>query len=156
MCTPTQHRVCGSQLAVCLVSLFCVCVSLVRVVIICLASTHTASVSSPSLTVLHLPTYIHIMCCPSCLFGLTMGSRGKTDATVHAQKVVRRMARAACARAWPAGWRRRWRLLARRAGFQRRCTLRAPVGTAAAPLRHTFVAPPLSSRFFKRLSSSQG
>ena len=34
-------------------------VSLVRVVIICPASTHTASVSSPSLTVLHLPTYIH-------------------------------------------------------------------------------------------------
>ena len=34
--------------------LVCVCVSLVRVVIICLASTHTALVSSPSLTVLHL------------------------------------------------------------------------------------------------------
>ena len=63
------------------------------------------------------------------------------------------MARAACARAWPAGWRRRWRLLARRAGFQGRRSLRAPVGTAAAPLRHTFVAPPLSWRFFKRLSS---
>ena len=39
--------------------LVCVCVSLVRVVIICLASTHTALVSSPRLTVLHLPTYIH-------------------------------------------------------------------------------------------------
>ena len=51
-----QLRVCGSQLAVCLVSLFCVCVSLVRVVIICLASTHTALVSSPSLTALHLPS----------------------------------------------------------------------------------------------------
>ena len=36
-----------------------VCVSLERVVIICPASTHTALVSSPSLTVLHLPnTYI--------------------------------------------------------------------------------------------------
>ena len=35
------------------------CVSLVRVVIICLASTHTALVSSPSLTVVHLSTYIH-------------------------------------------------------------------------------------------------
>jgi len=36
----------------------CVCVSLVRVVIICPASTHTALVSSPSLeqAVLHLPT----------------------------------------------------------------------------------------------------
>ena len=37
---------------------FCVCVSLVRVVIICLASTHTALVSSPSLAVLHLSTYL--------------------------------------------------------------------------------------------------
>ena len=35
--------------------LVCACVSFVRVVIICLASTHTALVSSPSLTVLHLP-----------------------------------------------------------------------------------------------------
>ena len=34
----------------------CVCVSLVRVVIICLASTYTALVSSPSLAVLHLST----------------------------------------------------------------------------------------------------
>ena len=34
----------------------CVCVSLMRVVIVCLASTHTAFVvSSPSLAVLHLP-----------------------------------------------------------------------------------------------------
>ena len=39
--------------------LVCVCVSLVRVVIICPASTHTALVSSPSLTVVHLSTYIH-------------------------------------------------------------------------------------------------
>ena len=36
----------------------CVCVSLVRVVIICPASTHTALVSSPSLAVLHLSTYL--------------------------------------------------------------------------------------------------
>ena len=51
---------CGSQRAVCLVSLFVsLFVSLVRVVIICLASTHTALVSSPSLTVVHLSTYIH-------------------------------------------------------------------------------------------------
>ena len=34
--------------------LVCVCVLLVRVVIICPASTHTALVSSPSLTVLRL------------------------------------------------------------------------------------------------------
>ena len=40
----------------------CVCVSLdlERVVIICLASTHTALVSSPSLAVLHLPTHTYI------------------------------------------------------------------------------------------------
>ena len=38
--------------------LVCVCVSLVRAVIICLASTHTALVSSPSLAVLHLSTYL--------------------------------------------------------------------------------------------------
>ena len=36
----------------------CVCVSLVRVVIICPASTHTALVSSPSLAVLSLSTYL--------------------------------------------------------------------------------------------------
>ena len=43
-------RVCGQPnwLCVCLVSFFCVCVPLVRVVIICLASIHTALVSSPS------------------------------------------------------------------------------------------------------------
>ena len=39
--------------------LVCVCVLLVRVVIIIPASTHTALVSSPSLTVVHLSTYIH-------------------------------------------------------------------------------------------------
>ena len=38
--------------------LVCVCVSLVRAVIICPASTHTALVSSPSLAVLHLSTYL--------------------------------------------------------------------------------------------------
>ena len=38
--------------------LVCVCVSLVRVVIICPASTHTALVSSPSMAVLHLTTYL--------------------------------------------------------------------------------------------------
>ena len=40
-------------------------------------------------------------------------------------------------------------------GFQGHCTLQAPVGTAAAPLCHTFVPPP-PWRFLKRLSSSQG
>ena len=48
----------AATLAVCLLSLF-VSVLLVRVVIICPASTHTALVSSPSLTVVHLSTYIH-------------------------------------------------------------------------------------------------
>ena len=56
MCTPTQDvwqpAGCVSR------ELVCVCVSLVRVVIICLASTHTALVSSPSLAVLHLSTYL--------------------------------------------------------------------------------------------------
>ena len=41
--------------------LVCVCVSLARVVIFCLASTHTALVSS--LTVLHLPTYPPALAC---------------------------------------------------------------------------------------------
>ena len=58
----TQRGVWQPTLAVCLVSLFCVCVLLERVVIICPASTRTALVSSPSLTVLHLsvclPTYV--------------------------------------------------------------------------------------------------
>ena len=59
----TAHR--AAQLAECLVSLCCVCVSLKRAVISCLPaclpavisclSTHTALVSSPSLTVLRLP-----------------------------------------------------------------------------------------------------
>ena len=48
----------AASLAVCPVEPVCVCVSLERVVIICLASIHTALVSSPSLTVLHLPTYM--------------------------------------------------------------------------------------------------
>ena len=43
------------------------------------------------------------------------------------------------------------------AGFQGRRSLRAPVGTAAAPFRHTCLwHPPLSWRFIKRLSSSRG
>ena len=63
---------CGSQLAVCLVSLFvCVCVSLVRVVIICLASTHTALVSSPSLAVLHLTTYLPTLIVPNTVLSFT-------------------------------------------------------------------------------------
>ena len=61
---------CGSPLAVCLVSLFVsVCRSCVCVVIICLASTHTALVSSPSLTVLHLTTYIQEPAGSSCQEG---------------------------------------------------------------------------------------
>merc|ERR1739848_651006 len=51
-------KVCGSPAGCVSCELVCVCVSLVRVVIICLASTHTALVSSPSLAVLHPPTYI--------------------------------------------------------------------------------------------------
>ena len=52
----------AAQLAVYLVSV-CVCVSLERVVVICPASTHTALVSSPSLTVLFtfLPTYLQVL-----------------------------------------------------------------------------------------------
>ena len=57
MCTPTQGVWQPAGCVSC--EPVCVCVSLVRVVIICLASTHTALVSSPSLAVLHLPTYIH-------------------------------------------------------------------------------------------------
>ena len=54
-------ELCVRQLRVCVsCELVCVCVSLVRAVIVCLASTHTALVSSPSLTVLHLPTYTHM------------------------------------------------------------------------------------------------
>jgi len=60
MCTPTQDVWQPAGCVSC--ELVCVFVSLVRVVIICLASTHTALVSSPSLTVLHLPTYIHPCC----------------------------------------------------------------------------------------------
>ena len=64
MCTPTQDVWQPAGCVSC--ELVCVCVSLVRVVIICLASTHTALVSSPSLTVLHLTTYIH---CASAVSG---------------------------------------------------------------------------------------
>jgi len=41
----------------------------VRVVIICLASTHTALVSSPSLAVLHLTTYLPTLLCLKSLCG---------------------------------------------------------------------------------------
>ena len=56
MCLPTQGVWQPAGCVSC--ELVCVCVSLVRVVIICLASTHTALVSSPSLAVLHLTTYL--------------------------------------------------------------------------------------------------
>ena len=56
MCTPTQDVWQPAGCVSC--ELVCVCVSLVRVVIICPASTHTALVSSPSLAVLHLTTYL--------------------------------------------------------------------------------------------------
>ena len=55
MCTPTQGVWQPAGCVSC--ELVCVCVSFVRVVIICPASTHTALVSSPSLTaVLHRKT----------------------------------------------------------------------------------------------------
>ena len=56
MCTPTQGVWQPAGCVSC--EPVCVCVSLVRVVIICLASTHTALVSSPSLAVLHFSTYL--------------------------------------------------------------------------------------------------
>ena len=56
MCTPTQGVWQPAGCVSC--ELVCVCVSFVRVVIICPASTHTALVSSPSLAVLHLSTYL--------------------------------------------------------------------------------------------------
>ena len=56
MCTPTQGVWQPAGCVSC--EPVCVCVSLVRVVIICPASTHTALVSSPSLAVLHLSTYL--------------------------------------------------------------------------------------------------
>ena len=64
MCT--SLRVCGSQPGCVSCELVCVCVSLERVVIICLASIHTALMSSPSLTVLHLPAYIHTYAAGRC------------------------------------------------------------------------------------------
>ena len=63
MCTPTQGVWQPAGCVSC--ELVCVCVSLVRVVIICPASTHTALVSSPSLTIVHLSTYIHTVCAPT-------------------------------------------------------------------------------------------
>ena len=56
MCAPTQGVWQPAGCVSC--EPVCVCVSLVRVVIICPASTHTALVSSPSLAVLHLTTYL--------------------------------------------------------------------------------------------------
>ena len=74
MCTPTQGVWQPAGCVSC--ELVCVCVSLVRVVIICPASTHTALVSSPSLAVLHLTTYLPSLvdlCClcltQICAFG---------------------------------------------------------------------------------------
>ena len=61
-CTPTQGVWQPAGCVSC--ELVCVCVSLVRVVIICPASTHTALVSSPSLAVLHLSTYLPARACP--------------------------------------------------------------------------------------------
>ena len=53
----------------------CVCVSLVRVVIICLASTHTALVSSPSLAVLHLSTlYVGSGCHHFVFFNINLAN----------------------------------------------------------------------------------
>ena len=60
MCTPTQGVWQPAGCVSC--EPVCVCVSLVRVVIICPASTHTALVSSPSLAVLHLTTYLPDYC----------------------------------------------------------------------------------------------
>ena len=60
MCTPTQGVWQPAGCVSC--EPVCVCVSLVRVVIICPASTHTALVSSPSLTVVHLSTYTTSEC----------------------------------------------------------------------------------------------
>jgi len=59
MCTPTQGVWQPAGCVSC--ELVCVCVSFVRVVIICLASTHTALVSGPSLAVLHLSTYLLLL-----------------------------------------------------------------------------------------------
>ena len=64
--------------------LVCVCVSLVRVVIICPASTHTALVSSPSLAVLHLSTYLPTwcVCVVQMLLLVRRGSPTRVDARV--------------------------------------------------------------------------
>ena len=65
--------------------------SLVRVVIICPASTHTALVSSPSLAVLHLTTYLPAIS-PTSLAALRRGIQASAltdppdgDATTLAQ-----------------------------------------------------------------------
>ena len=66
--------------------------SLVRVVIICPASTHTALVSSPSLAVLHLSTYL-----PSNNFNLllheTFGSGFSPTAVLKLRRLARKVAR---------------------------------------------------------------
>ena len=62
LCTPTQGVWQPDGCVSC--EPVCVCVSLVRVVIICPASTHTALVSSPSLWLFFtfLPTYLLCVC----------------------------------------------------------------------------------------------
>ena len=72
MCKPTQGVWQPAGCVSC--ELVCVCVSFVRVVIICLASTHTALVSSPSLRWLFftfLPTYLR----PAVPRGGAVGTR---------------------------------------------------------------------------------
>ena len=78
MCTPTQGVWQPAGCVSC--ELVCVCVSLVRVVIICPASTHTALVSSPSLTVcssfyIHTCLWARAMCvCLPCICCFTRTS----------------------------------------------------------------------------------
>ena len=78
MCTPTQGVWQPAGCVSC--ELVCVCVSFVRVVIICLASTHTALVSSPSLAVLHLSTYL-----------LSFAPDYATEGCQHADRILRRL-----------------------------------------------------------------
>ena len=87
MCTPTQGVWQPAGCVSC--EPVCVCVSLVRVVIICPASTHTALVSSPSLAVLHLSTYLpilslyaqlfHSRACCLCVSRALRGGSGKEE-----------------------------------------------------------------------------
>ena len=80
MCTPTQGVWQPAGCVSC--ELVCVCVSFVRVVIICPASTHTALVSSPSLTVVHLSTYIQV----GLDAAVSAGGRGRTPALSARQR----------------------------------------------------------------------